>query len=332
MTVLGAIEHSQPGDSVQLIHHNVQGLLSKVTPKSHNGFIGVKTILLFCVVVRPGLKISHYCQHLMGIRGFILLCSYDLVPQLQFLPGSSLFVSSDLQPQQIDACRSVTRECSVLNVCCCLITCKARRVAIISVYRSLSVSIKSALKDFRLVLQGLLPYVNSFIIIAGDVNISLLSDSCDVGNYIDLLSDFYLQQHVCQPTRITETSATLIDHVIASKDIPVFTLLQSCGLSDHKVQIASFALTTVRHLQSIGYVRSFRRCDWEKLHDALCSAPWQTMNVFDDINDKWFYFCTLLQNCLDKFLPLKRVNVHKARRPTPWFTDTISASIQNKNN
>jgi len=195
------------------------------------------------------------------------------------------------------------------------------------VYRSPSVSIKSALEDFHLVLQGLLYYVNSFII-AGDVNINLLSNSCDIDNYISLLSDFYLQQHVCQPTRITETSTTLIDHVIASKDISVSNVLQPC---DHKVQVASFELGIVKHLPSIRYVRSFRGCDWEKLRDILRSAPWQTMNIFDDINDKWFYFRTLLQDCLDKFLPLKRVTVHKVRRPTPWFNDSISASIRNKN-
>ena len=104
-------------------------------------------------------------------------------------------------------------------------------------YRSPSISIKSALDDFRLVLQGLLPYVNSFTI-AGDVNINLLSKSCDKDNYINLPSDFYLQLHVCQPTLITETSVTLIDHAIASKDIPVYiNSLQLCGLSDHKIQI-----------------------------------------------------------------------------------------------
>ena len=149
-------------------------------------------------------------------------------------------------------------------------------------------------------------------------------------SYIRLLSDFYLQQHVCQPTRITETSTTLIDHVIASKDISVYNVLQPCGLSDHKVQVASFELGIVKHLPSIRYVRSFRECDWEKLRDTLRSAPWQTMNIFDDINDKWFYFCTLLQDCLDKFLPLKRVTVHKARKPTPWFNDSISASMHIK--
>ena len=124
---------------------------------------------------------------------------------------------------------------------------------------------------------------------------------------------------------------SLIDHVIASKGIPALNLLQPCGLSDRKMQVASFELGTVKHLPNIRYVRSFRRCDSEKLRDALHSAPWQTKNVFDDVNDKWFYFCTLLQNCFDKFLPLKRVTVHKARRPTPWFNDNISASMWNKN-
>ena len=32
-----------------------------------------------------------------------------------------------------------------------------------------------------------------------------------------------------------------------------------------------------------------------------------------------------------QILPLKKVIVHKARRPTPWFNDTISEGIQTKN-
>ena len=64
----------------------------------------------------------------------------------------------------------------------------------------------------------------------------------------------------------------------------------------------------MRFLPGICYVLSFRMCDWEKLHDALHSASWQARNgFFDDGNDKWFYFCTLLQECLDKFLPLEKV-------------------------
>ena len=147
----------------------------------------------------------------------------------------------------------MANDCSVLNVYCCLIACKACQIAIVSIYRSPSVCVKSAFEDLRLVLQGLLPHVNLFVIV-GDVNINLLSTSCDKENHSNLLSDFYLQQHVCQPTCVTENSATLFDHVITSKDIPVSSLQQTCGLSDHKVQVANFELRTVRPLPSIRHI------------------------------------------------------------------------------
>ena len=40
-------------------------------------------------------------------------------------------------------------------------------------------------------------------------------------------------------THETSTSGSLIDHVITSKDIPVLRLLQTCSLSNHRVQIAT---------------------------------------------------------------------------------------------
>ena len=39
--------------------------------------------------------------------------------------------------------------------------------------------------------------------------------------------------------------------------------------------------------------------------------PMAHHGYFDDINDKWFVFCSLLQECLDKFLSLKKVTVVK---------------------
>ena len=64
-----------------------------------------------------------------GYKGFHSRLLPRSHPSTKFLPGSSLFVSSDLQPQQTDVCRSVAKDCSVLNVCCCLITCKVHQIA-----------------------------------------------------------------------------------------------------------------------------------------------------------------------------------------------------------
>ena len=55
------------------------------------------------------------------------------------------------------------------------------------------------------------------------------------------------------------------------------------------------------------------------------------MSVYDDIDDKWGYFYALLQECLDKFLPLKKVTSQKSKRPTPWFNNEILQQIKLKN-
>ena len=55
------------------------------------------------------------------------------------------------------------------------------------------------------------------------------------------------------------------------------------------------------------------------------------MSLFDDIDDQWdFFYCTL-QQCIDEFIPLKRVHSRKLRHPTPWFTDAIQKKIKDKN-
>ena len=86
------------------------------------------------------------------------------------------------------------------------------------------------------------------------------------------------------------------------------------------------------YIPSICYIRSFRTCGWERLHDALHSAPWHIMDIFDDINDKWVFFLHAAAGLFGQVLPLKKVTVCKARRPTPWFNDNISTSIRAKNN
>ena len=68
---------------------------------------------------------------------------------------------------------------------------------------------------------------------AGD----LLSDGGHCAAYNNLLADFYLTQHVAGPSRVTATSSTLIDHIFSSSQVSVLRSVQTCGLSDHRVQI-----------------------------------------------------------------------------------------------
>lgn len=55
------------------------------------------------------------------------------------------------------------------------------------------------------------------------------------------------------------------------------------------------------------------------------------MYSFDDINDQWVFFHTVLEECLNYFLPLRKVYSKKSKRPTPWFSEDISNFIKMKN-
>ena len=51
------------------------------------------------------------------------------------------------------------------------------------------------------------------------------------------MSDFNFIQHIVDPTRVVNLSATLIDHVLTTSSVEVLKTVQAVGLSDHRCQI-----------------------------------------------------------------------------------------------
>ena len=98
--------------------------------------------------------------------------------------------------------------------------------------------------------------------------------------YVSLLADFSLVQHVDGPNRVTDSSSTLIDHIITSCHTSVQEVVQTCGLSEHHVQIATLQYLTVKSVPRAYYIRSFRYCDWDQLRSVLSSAPWHAMSIY----------------------------------------------------
>ena len=127
----------------------------------------------------------------------------------------------------------------MLNVTCCFVQCKSHWIAIVSLYCSPSTCPTTALNDLNNVMLALADHTKHFII-AGDLNINLLADSAIKAQYLSLLEDFYLVQLLSEPTRVTSNSSTLIDHIITTKQTSTLRMVQTCGVSDHCVQIANF--------------------------------------------------------------------------------------------
>ena len=55
------------------------------------------------------------------------------------------------------------------------------------------------------------------------------------------------------------------------------------------------------------------------------------MEQFDNIDDVWTFFVTIIDWCLDQYFPLKRISCKTTQCHTPWMSDDIMAAIRQKN-
>ena len=65
-------------------------------------------------------------------------------------------------------------------------------------------------------------------------------------------------------------------------------------------------------------VRSFKKCDKDKLMADLAKAPWQVMDTFDDIDVKWSYWRTMFFSVVDRHAPLVKVRIRERGRDDDW--------------
>lgn len=288
-------------NEIRLVHHNVQGLLSKTTDLRVWLEACVGSASVFCFTetwVRPETP----CFSVPGFQVFHSpFVARDPSTDDRFLPGSCLFVADALSPEHSLVCQDIERSCVSLNVTCCFLTCQHYKVAVVSIYRSPSTAVSKCMKDLHDLLSQLFLHCK-YVMLAGDLNIDLLRSSSSQQHYSDLLVDFQLVQHVQEPTRVSSLSSTLIDHVLCSRDISVISVIQATGVSDHRVQVVDFEIAFQHNSVPSCCVRSFKKCCWDDVRSYLSTAAWSVLNIFNDINDMWEFFYSVLQNCLDSTL------------------------------
>ena len=119
---------------------------------------------------------------------------------------------------------------------------------------------------------------------------------------------------------ITNLSATLIDHVLTSPPLNVIKCYQAVGLSDHRSQIIEVGIAIMKSVPRQVTVCSFCKYPWDKVKEALCTAPWQVMEIYDDMNDMWTFFISILHECLNAYVPLHATVSKCSSCHTPWIT------------
>ena len=192
--------------------------------------------------------------------------------------------------------------------------------------------------SFEKVLE-LLSCKNVTYYIGGDFNINLLQNENKVKGYIDMTYSLGAIPLITHPTRVTNNSSSLLDHVYTnniSGETHSYILLDD--ISDHMPVIVCSDLV-LKHPKKYeaSYVRDTKNFEAELFLEELSKSLHLlgdtnlpiNINEIDIYTDK---FINIFQLILDKHAPLRKRSRKELKLKTkPWITKGLLKSIHRKN-
>lgn len=198
-----------------------------------------------------------------------------------------------------------------------------KKYAVGVIYRAPNCSIPQFLTTLEDCLNEILPNFD-FLICGGDLNIDLLKiESCGAKLLQNIFTSYDLKQIINEPTRVTVTSSTLIDHIICSESLNIkkSSVNNIHNIADHNLVCCSFGGTDERSDPFMYTFRDFKRFFRDDLLSDFLGLPLDHIYGIEDINIKIDILNNFIINLYDKHAPLKTVLIRKPK--APWLTDTI---------
>ena len=150
-----------------------------------------------------------------------------------------------------------------------------------------------------------------------------------IWKFRQLLNKFNLKNVINKATRITDSSATLIDLIICS-DISKISHQGVCdlGISDHHLIYAVINLKRKRQKPTLKTVYDYKKVDLDSLKSDFAAAPWSICNVFDDLDDAtWAWEC-LYKDIMKSHVHARRVKIR--RGSLPWMNSSIRKELNKR--
>ena len=224
---------------------------------------------------------------------------------------------------------AVTDNCEILFV---EIKIGAKNYLIGAVYRPPSANPSAFLDELTTILSNL-NSAQTKCYICGDFNLDLTvrDQSSIVQNFLDLLHSFSFLPLIDKPTRVTSSSASLIDNIFSNSLKSHKAGILIADISDHyPVFCTSDNLNLNQSPETIRY-RPFTENNKQSFREALLVTDWQI--VFNESRAQQAYtaLSRVVCDAFNSSFPL----IERLRTKTdsnPWMTRGIKKSIRAKNN
>ena len=153
-------------------------------------------------------------------------------------------------------------------------------------------------------------------------------------DYINCIFSHYFYPTINRPTRITDTSATLIDNILTNNNLTKYvSSILYADISDHLPVLLQTDLAPNRGRSDKFYFRrSFTDQAKSKFSQLLHSVNWDCYITDDmDPNVAFKTFNEIFLNIYDTSFPLNKVNITRTRNPRkPWMTAGLVRSCIKK--
>ena len=194
--------------------------------------------------------------------------------------------------------------------------------------------------DFNIKLESIISKTkNRKCYLAGDFNLNLLNLAIHnkTEEYYNMLVANSFKPIITIPTRVTEHSQTIIDH-IWTNDLTIDKIsgyVHVTDLSDHLPCIAVFNTNEkyegYRHITSRNLSDGNRETFRKSIHDAEDKL----INICNDesvpLQDKYDTYFKHIKNTYNECFPIRTRKVHEKTFRKPWITESILKDMEKRN-
>ena len=178
---------------------------------------------------------------------------------------------------------------------------------------------------------------NKLFYMLGDLNIDLLKyeEHRLTSSFLDMLYSNNVFPLITKATRVTQTTATLIDHVLTN-NFDVWGKhrqgILCTDISDHYAvfHIAGNTMCKSKDCLSPTVKRDLSHRNVQKFIDKMQQVDWQNVTEIRDPQNAYNQFHNIISKTYDKCFPYKKYTSGYINKK-PWITTAIKESIKTKN-
>ena len=211
-----------------------------------------------------------------------------------------------------------------------------KRVIIGSCYRPPNMTadeVRDFLSSFQVTLNLIFSERPESLIILGDFNDKCITwdgthrDS-ELGQRLyDLVTGNNLFQLIDEPTHITANTANLLDLLITDSPgyITDYGICAPIGDPHHCCIYCKFQIQITRKRPYTRHIWNYENCDFNALNQSIATAPWDVMDIYDDVNDAESYFSQLFISLCKEHIPNKEITIYPKNKP--WMNNEVKKAF-----